>query len=219
MRFECDAILFDLDGVLIDSSACIERHWRVWASEHGLDLAAIMAEAHGKRTIETMRLIAPELDCEREAERFTALELADTEGVLIVDGASRLLNVLPLDAWAIVTSAGTDLALARLKQAGLSIPLVLVGADDVKAGKPAPEAYLVGAARMGIPPERCVVVEDSPSGIQAGRRAGMRVIAVATTHAKLSLTGGDTVLDSLVDLRISRRFSGGARLGIEIAGR
>jgi len=219
MRFECDALLFDLDGVLIDSSACIERHWRAWAREHGLDTASIMAVAHGKRTVETMRLIAPELDCETEAERFTSLELADTDGVLMVDAASRLLNGLPREAWAIVTSARADLARARLKQAGLPIPLVLVGAGDVKAGKPAPEAYLVGAARMGIPPERCVVVEDSPSGIEAGKRAGMRVIAVATTHAKSSLVGGDVVVDSLEGLKISRRFSGGARLGIEIDGR
>jgi len=200
-QLACEAILFDLDGVLIDSTSCITRHWGQWAHQHGLDLAAVMQAAHGIRTIETMRLVAPHLDVEQEAERFTALEVTDTEGVVVIDGALPLLQGLPDGVWAIVTSGSSDLARARLKRAGLPIPQTLVSGDDVKQGKPAPEPYLVGAAGLGKAVENCVALEDAPAGIEAARAAGMRVIGITTTHSREELACAH-VVDRLSALRI-----------------
>ena len=214
IQLECDAILFDLDGVLIDSTACITRHWSKWAQQHGLDIAAIMRVAHGIRTVETMRLVAPHLDAEEEAKRFTAAEIVDTEGVIAIEGALQLLNRLPADVWAIVTSATKELATARLRQVGLPVPSTLVTASDVRRGKPAPEPYLVAAKRMGIAAERCVVVEDAPAGIEAARAAGMQVIAITTTHSREELFEGATAIDQLSALRVA--VGGGGRHRLEI---
>jgi sugar-phosphatase len=193
-RLDCDLLLFDLDGVLIDSTPCIVRHWRRWAQQHGLDLDAILAAAHGVRTIETMRTVAPHLDADAEAARFTDHEVADTAGVTAIPGAATLLASLPPEAWTIVTSAGRALAEARLLRAGLPLPRLLVSADDVTRGKPDPEPYTTAARQLGCPPHRCVVVEDAPAGVAAGRGAGMRVIAVTATHAKDTLiSAGATV--------------------------
>jgi sugar-phosphatase len=216
MRLECDALLFDLDGVLIDSSPCITRHWRGWALQHGLDLAAIMEVAHGMRTVETMRLVAPHLDLEAEAARFTAAEVADTGGVVPITGASELLRMVPGDAWAVVTSASKDLAKARLRRAGLPLPRVFVTADDVAKGKPAPEPYLLAAKRMGLATGQCVVLEDSPAGIEAAQAAGMRVIAITTTHPRDELAGPKVVLDHLSALRVQDGGGSGCRLLIQV---
>lgn len=216
MRLECDTFLFDLDGVLIDSSSCVERHWRAWAGEHGIDMAAIMANAHGRRTVETIRIVAPHLDYEKEAEQLTAIEVADSEGVFAMPGASSLLSKLPRNAWALVTSASRELALARLEYTGLPVPEIMVTAEDVEDGKPAPEPYLLGAKRMGLPPDRCVVVEDAPAGIQSARAAGMRVIAVATTHKKQDLVDVEGVIESLDAMDVSLGDSRGFRLVIGI---
>jgi sugar-phosphatase len=215
-QLECDAMLFDLDGVLIDSSACITRHWRRWAQKHGLDLATIMGMAHGMRTEETMRLVAPHLDVEHEAERFTAAEVADTEGVLQIEGAPKLLKMLPPAAWAVVTSASRELAKARMRSAGLPLPRLFVTADDVSEGKPAPEPYLVAAERMGIERERCVVLEDSPAGIEAAQAAGMQVIAITTTHAQDELPEVRLVIDHLSALDVAEEGRGGHRLVIQV---
>lgn len=216
MRLECDTFLFDLDGVLIDSSSCVERHWRAWAGEHGIYMAAIMANAHGRRTVETIRIVAPHLDYEKEAEQLTAIEVADSEGVFAMPGASSLLSKLPRNAWALVTSASRELALARLEYTGLPVPEIMVTAEDVEDGKPAPEPYLLGAKRMGLPPDRCVVVEDAPAGIQSARAAGMRVIAVATTHKKQDLVDVEGVIESLDAMDVSLGDSRGFRLVIGI---
>jgi sugar-phosphatase len=210
----CDAVLFDLDGVLIDSSSCITRHWKAWADRHGLELSAIMRAAHGVRTVETMRLVAPYLDVEKEAERFTAGEIADTDGVVVIEGVPELLAALPKDAWAVVTSGSAELAAARLDRAGLPIPSALVTADDVQQGKPAPDPSLQGAARLGLPVESCVAVEDSPVGIQAARAAGMRVIGVATTHPREELFRSTVVVDRLSALSITA--GDGAEHGLTI---
>lgn len=204
-RLNSDLLLFDLDGVLIDSTPCIVRHWREWSDAHGLDLDTVMAAAHGVRTIETMRRVAPHLDVAAEAARFTAHEVADTEGVSAIPGAGALLSCLPPDAWAIVTSAGAALAEARLWQAGLPLPRLLVGGDDVARGKPDPEPYATGARRANCPPDRCVAVEDAPAGVVAGRNAGMRVIGVGATHSReVLLTAGATVVvDRLSRLKIT----------------
>jgi sugar-phosphatase len=200
-QLECEAILFDLDGVLIDSTSCITRHWEEWTRQHGLEMATVMQVAHGLRTVETMRLAAPFLDAEKEAERFTAAEIADTDGVVAIEGAFEMLTALPKGVWAIVTSGSYELARARLRRAGLPIPDTLVSGDDVRQGKPAPEPYLVGASRLGKAVERCVVIEDAPAGIEAARAAGIQVIGITTTHPREALEC-PVVVDRLSALHI-----------------
>jgi sugar-phosphatase len=214
MQIECTAILFDLDGVLIDSTASITRHWQQWAQRHNLDLTEIMKVAHGRRTIETMRLVAPHLSVEEEAQSFAAIEAADTQGVVTIDGALPLLNSLPPDAWAIVTSGGRDLATARLKSRRLPIPKIMVTAEDVVNGKPDPEPYLVAANVLGIPADQCVVVEDSPAGIAAASAAGMRSVAIASTHAYHELEAATTIARQLSDIQVDNGIDG--RLVIRI---
>lgn len=215
-RFECDALLFDLDGVLIDSTVCVVRHWKEWAERHGLDLDLIMAHAHGRRTVETMRLVAPRLPVEEEAARFAAMEARDAEGVVAIDGAGDLLAGLPPDAWAVVTSGSWAVATARMHKAGLPVPGILVGADDVARGKPDPEPYLLAAQRLGVPPGRCLVIEDAPAGLEAACRAGMRAIAVAATHTPRDLARADAVATCLADLQFVVRNEPGAGLAVLI---
>jgi sugar-phosphatase len=215
-QLACDALLFDLDGVLIDSTSCITRHWKAWADRHGLDFSIIMEAAHGIRTIETMQLAAPHLDVESEAERFTAGEIADTDGVFVIEGAAELLAGLPEGAWAVVTSGSAELATARLGRAGLPIPSVLVTAGDVQRGKPVPDPYLLCAERLGLPVSRCVAVEDSPAGIQSARAARMRVIGIAATHAREGLVRSTTIVDRLSALRITEGDGKGHRLVLQL---
>ncbi len=183
--FDCDAVLFDMDGTIVDSRHIVERMWVVWATEHGLSVDAALALAHGRRTLETMELIAPHLATPEEAARLDALEAEQEGGEIAIPGASDLLSALPASRWAVVTSAGRALALRRMASVGLPSPLVLVGADDVVAGKPSPEGYLQAAERLGAEAWRCVVIEDTPAGAEAGRSAGARVIGLATTFTTL----------------------------------
>ena len=215
---ECDAVLFDLDGVLVDSARCVERHWRRWAAEHHLDGDEIMRVAHGRPTVETIRLVAPHLPAEEEAARLDEGEAFDTDGVVAIDGAAQLVRSLPPDAWAIATSGTRDTALTRLRHTSLPMPSVLVTAEDVKRGKPNPEAYLLAAAKLDVRPERCVVVEDAPAGVSAAREAGMRVIAVATTHSQIELGEADIRAERLADIQIPRSdVQGGGRLTVRVA--
>lgn len=215
-QLPCDAVLFDLDGVLIDSTGCVARHWTAWAEQHDLDVAAVMRIAHGLRPVDIMRRMAPHLDIEREVERFTAAEIADTEGIVAMDGAAELLAALPQNAWTVVTSGCVELATARLGRAGLPVPATLVTADDVQQGKPAPDPYLLGALRLGVPVERCVAVEDAPAGIEAALAAGMRVIGVATTHRPEDLLRSTVVVERLSALRITTDGGRGSGLAIRM---
>jgi sugar-phosphatase len=202
-QLECDAILFDLDGVLIDSTACIIHHWQKWAEQHNLDLNKIMQVMHGRPTLETMRLVAPHLPVEAEARRFEAAEALDSAGVEKIDGATRLLKLLPPDAWAIVTSGTRGVATARIRYTGLPTPIILITADDVTQGKPSPEPYLLAAKKFGLAPDQCVVIEDSPAGISAAHAAGMRAIAVASTHAHHELNGAEAIAERLADIQVA----------------
>lgn len=197
---ECDGLVFDLDGVLVDSAACVERHWTQWARHQGLNPRDVIRTAHGRRPIETIRLLAPHLDVEAEAARVSAGEAEDLAGVREIPGAKRLLGSLPRGAWAIVTSGTGDVARARLDSMGLPVPDVLVTADDVKRGKPDPEGYTTAAERLSIRPEQCWVVEDAPPGIQAAQAAGMHVIAVTTTHAAHDVGGADVVVGGVIEI-------------------
>ncbi len=176
-----------------------------------------MQIAYGIRAIETIRLVAPHLDAVKEAEQFIAHEVIDTAGVIAIEGAYQILAALPEGTWAIVTSGSLESVEARLMKAELPIPKILVTADDVNQGKPDPEPYLVGAKRLGVAAERCVVIEDSPAGIEAGKKAGMRVIGIASTHTRKELLekGADMVIDKLINLNI-RETASGHRLVIQM---
>ena len=201
--FECEKILFDLDGVLVDSTPAVVNAWHRWAEERGMDPDHILEVAHGRRTVETIQIVAPELDAEAEAHELESMEVENLEDVHQVEGARELLASLPEDRWAVVTSGTSALATRRMGHMHLPIPNVLVSAEDVSTGKPDPEAYLKGAYLAGVPPEECLVVEDAPSGILAGKAAGMTVVAVATTHQGDKLADANAVTQSLSNLRVS----------------
>jgi sugar-phosphatase len=181
MRFECRAILFDLDGVLVDSTRYVEEQWRRWAIGRGLQPEPFLRVCHGRRALETIRLAAPHLDAEAEVAAFRPDESEDVQ-LAPVDGAAGLLEMLPAGTWAVATSAPRRDATKRLLQAGLPVPDVLVCAEDVLRGKPGPDVYLKAAAGLAVAAPDCLVIEDAPAGVEAARAAGMKVLAVTTTH-------------------------------------
>ncbi len=203
MPFDVAAILFDIDGTLVDSTPAVERTWRTWAARHGVDAEAILLVSHGRRSEDTIADFLPEHEREAAVAELEVLEHADLDGVLALPGASSLLPLIPRDRWAAVTSGSRSLMRRRLAAAGLPTPSVLVAADDVSIGKPDPEGYLMAAAALGVDPAACLVVEDAPAGIAAGRAAGAWVLAVATSHPASALQEADAVVDDLTHLSIS----------------
>jgi len=195
--FDVSAILFDIDGTLVDSTAAVERAWRATAHRYRIDVDELMRVCHGRRAEDTItRFVA----LERRAEALAFhdhLELHDLDGVVALPGAAALLSRVPSARWAAVTSGSRALMTARLRAAGLPVPAVLVTADDVREGKPAPEGYLAAASTLGVDPTRCLVIEDAPAGIAAGQRSGARTLAVATSHDGADLTGATTVVADL----------------------
>jgi len=220
--FGCEAILFDLDGVLVDSTAVVVRTWRDWARDRGLDAERILEIAHGRPAAETVRLFAPHLDADSEARELERMEAENLDCVLEVDGARELLSALPADGWTVVTSGTRALASKRMEHVGLRLPERFVSADDVENGKPHPEAYLRGAEILGVHPEACVVVEDAPSGVSSARSAGMRVVAVATTYRQDDLGEADAVATSLTKIRAiprsESRTGSGPRFELGVTG-
>ncbi|MDI1315180.1 HAD family hydrolase [Prosthecobacter sp.] len=190
------AILFDMDGTLLDSHVAVERVWRNWAAAYGRDSGPVMKVSHGRRTIDTIRAFAiPGLDEEAEARKIEALEIADTDGIVAIPGAADLLARLPADRYAIVTSASRALATQRLKAAGLPIPAFMINAEQVTHGKPDPEGYNKGAGLLGTTADQCLVFEDAPAGIEAGLRAGADVIAISAARPFPFEPGCPEVLD------------------------
>ena len=212
VTLDCDALLFDMDGTLVDSTEVVERHWGIWAARHGIDLAEVLRVSHGRPTLETLRLVAPRLATVEEAAALDAREAGDSEGLRPVRGAAELLASLPLDRWAVVTSAGRALATRRLREASVPVPDVLVTSDDVSPGKPNPKGYLEAARRLGAAIRRSIVIEDAPVGIEAGRAAGAIVIGVTTTFP--SLSDCDYVIADLGALRVIESSAAGLRLEI-----
>lgn len=201
--FVCKAILFDLDGVLVDSAECVERTWRTWSARHGLNADDVIAVAHGRRTLETVRAVAPHLDVLTEVTALEANEAMTTEGVYEIAGARELIGRLPADRWAVVTSGTRVIAEFRLKLVGIPIPRVMICADEITHGKPHPEGYLTAATQLGRTPGECIVIEDTPAGVEAAHAAGVRVIAIETTYPRSQLTIADAVVRRLTDLDVT----------------
>jgi mannitol-1-/sugar-/sorbitol-6-phosphatase len=213
--FSCSAILFDLDGVLVDSTRTVERQWRAWAQRKGVDADAILAISHGRRTSEVIRTVAPHLDAESEAREIEEREAEDHEGVTVVPGAAELIGSVPDGRWGVVTSGPRYLQSARLKLCGLPVPKIFITADDVVHGKPDPEPYLKGAAALGFSPAECLVIEDAPAGIAAACAAGMKVIGVETTYAADRLGQADVVVGNLGQIQVASNGAGKLVVGAQ----
>jgi mannitol-1-/sugar-/sorbitol-6-phosphatase len=195
-------ILFDMDGVLISSLGSVERSWEKWALTRGIDPALAIRTAHGRRAIETVRLLRPDLNDLAELEWIERMEVADNVGLEILAGVRPILAALPESFWTVVTSATDRLARSRMAHAGVPVPASIVSADMVANGKPHPEPYRRGAEILGLAPADCLVIEDSASGAQAGHAAGCKVLATLFSHSLESLADADWVVRSLEDVRV-----------------
>jgi sugar-phosphatase len=200
----CRGILFDLDGVLADSTPAVERVWHGWALEHGFVPEEVVRQAHGRPSLTTIRELLPDGDHEKENSEVERREIADVADVIALPGAVALLAALPRSRWAIVTSCTEPLAHVRIRAAGLPMPRFLVTASDIRRGKPDPEPYLRGGELLQLPPTECIVVEDAPAGIRSGKAAGARVLAVRTTtpESELQTAHADWVVDDLSKLAL-----------------
>lgn len=201
-QIHCAALLFDMDGVLIDSTPAVARVWRRWAIEHGFNPEEVVAHAHGRPSLTTVREYLPNANHEAENREVERREIEDLEGVVPLPGALDLLGRLPEDRWTIVTSCTRALAEVRLKAAGLPLPRKLITSNDITHGKPHPEPYLKGASVLGFPSAECIVLEDAPAGVRAGKAAGARVIAFKTTVRESALreAGADWILNNCADI-------------------
>jgi sugar-phosphatase len=209
-KIQCAALLFDMDGVLIDSTPAVERVWRQWAIEHGFNPEEVVAAAHGRPSLATVRDYLPNADHEAENREVERREIADLEGVIPLPGALGLLASLPADRWTIVTSCTRTLAEVRLRAAGLPVAPKMITSNDITQGKPHPEPYMKGASILGFPAKDCIVVEDAPAGIRAGKAAGARVIAFKTTvlESELLNAGSDWILNNCADIRSASASAG-----------
>jgi sugar-phosphatase len=199
----CRALLFDLDGVLVDSAECVRRICTDWAISRGLDPDHVLKWSQGRRVQDTVRTVAPHLDVDAEVAALVAMEAATTEGLHAVPGTHALLAGLPINAWAVVTSGAQPVARLRLSHVGLPIPPTLISGDDVERGKPDPEGYLAAADTLGYEPSECIVIEDAPAGLEAARAAGMRSIGIAGTFPRSALTDAQVVIDAFREFRVT----------------
>jgi len=207
IEIHCAALLFDLDGVLINSTPAVARVWRGWAVEHGFNPDEVVARAHGRPSLTTVREYLPNSDHEAEHLEVERREIADLEGVVPLPGALDLLASLPPDRWTIVTSCTRPLAEVRIRAAGLPLPTTMITSSDITHGKPHPEPYLKGASLLGFPPRECIVLEDVPAGVRAGKAAGAKVIAFQTTVRESALreAGADWILNNCAGIRLLNR--------------
>jgi len=203
MKISAKGVLFDLDGVLVDSTPAVARVWAWWAKQHGFDPEETVRKAHGRPSIETIRELLPSADHGVEDREVERREIEDVEGVVPLPGAMDLLRALPLDRWAIATSCTRKLAQVRMRAGGLPEPKFLITSTDISRGKPDPEPYLKAAALLGFAPQDCLVVEDAPAGIRAGKASGARVVALRTTERDELLTaaGADWIVGDCGALR------------------
>lgn len=210
---QCKGFLFDLDGTLVDSLPVVERSWQFWAESYGVDPQAVLDFIHGKQAITTLRHFMPdksEAEIQAEFLRLEQIEANDLDGIRALPGAVALLQHLDAQSvpWAIVTSGSIPVAHARHRAAGLPTPAVFVTAEQVKRGKPQPDAYLLGAELLGLPPQACLVVEDALAGVQSGLAAGCHVAAVNVPPETPELREVDFVLSTLASLRVEKQADG-----------
>jgi sugar-phosphatase len=209
---QCGGLLFDLDGVLADSTPAVARVWTIFANKHGFDPEETVRRAHGRPSIATIRELLPNANHIAESAVLERMEIEDIEDVVALPGAAELLHALPTDKWTVVTSCTRALALVRLRAAGLPIPAQMVTSSDIVNGKPSPEPYLKGAELLGLAAADCVVVEDAPAGVRSGKAAGALVIALQTTERESLLreAGADWIVDTCASVSVA----GAARDGI-----
>lgn len=206
--FHCKAILFDLDGTLIDSAARIRRLWQTWGERRGIEPESIFQVMHGRRAGEIIQMFTPHLNVDNEVQDVESDEVSDMHDVQAYEGALEILNSLSKEQWAIVTSGSRQVTEARLRHVKLPIPSVFITSENVKVGKPAPDGYLLAAQQLHVPPMECVIIEDAPAGVKAGKAAGMHVIAIVSTHTRGELQEADMILQQLADLKLSKRNDG-----------
>ena len=219
VEISCLGLLFDLDGVLVDSTPAVARVWTKWALAHGFDPEETVRRAHGRPSLTTIKELLPNAkDPIAENEVVLRGEIEDTEGVVPLPGVHEFLAAIPPDRWALVTSCSKPLAHVRLKAAGLPTPAKIITSDDVRVGKPDPEPYLKGAALLGVSPADCLVFEDAPAGIRAGKAAGARVLALPTTssEAELKDAGSDWILPKYSCLNLATSQNGSRRLTLRL---
>ncbi|MEU9024910.1 HAD-IA family hydrolase [Actinomadura sp. NPDC048394] len=205
----CTAVLFDVDGTLVDSTPLVEAAARVWAAEYGLDADVFLSGAHGRRTSDRVADFLPADRVAAATARLDALEAERTDGITALPGALALLTAMNGMPWAMVTSMDKEQLRVRTGVAGVPLPPVVITAEDVPRGKPDPSGYLLAASRLGVDPSACVVIEDAPAGIAAGRAAGATVLAVATSHDRSELTAAHAVVADLTHVATG---PGGVRL-------
>jgi len=208
-------LLFDMDGVLISSTGSDERCWLQWAQHHGMEAGFSLQSTHGRRAMDTLRALRPDLDPQEELRRLEDYDAEDYSGVCVLPGVRNLLASLPADRWAVVTSASMRLLEGRLNHAGLPVPKVLVAANHVSQGKPDPEPYVTGAKLLGLAPSECVVIEDSPAGVRSGKAAGAQVLAVLTSHTREQLPGADVYTATLEEANAFKEPDGTLCLRVE----
>lgn len=204
MKTQCRGVLFDLDGVLVDSTPAVARVWTLWANKHGFVPEEVVRQAHGRPSITTIRELLAQADHEAENREVERGEIEDVDGVTPLPGALELLQTLPQDRWAIATSCTRRLAEVRIRAAGLPMPKHLVTSNDVRRGKPDPEPYIKAAKTLGLAPADCIVIEDAPAGVRAGKAAGARVLALRTTapDAELTQSGANWIANDLASLQV-----------------
>ncbi len=222
IAIRCSGLLFDLDGVLIDSTPAVARVWQRWAVEHGLDPETVVRMAHGRPSRTTIRELLPNADIDRavldkEDREVERREMEDLDGVVLLPGARQLLNSLPPARWNVATSCTRPLAEVRLRAAGLPIPKTMITSSDVKIGKPDPEPYLKAAAKLRFAASDCIVLEDTPAGVRAGKAAGARVIAFLTTMIRGDLedAGADWIVQNCAEITACND-DGGLRLSLSL---
>jgi sugar-phosphatase len=202
VQIRCKGILFDMDGILISSIGSVERTWKKWAGMRGIDPEHAISIVHGRRAVDTLAALRPDLDAEAELKIIEDIEIVDKSELRVLPGVLELLRELPPDRWTVVTSATERLARARLASGGVPAPEHLVTAECVTHGKPHPEPFLAGAAMLGFAPEACVVFEDSASGARAARDAGCTVVATTFSHPIETLDAAHYLIEDVTGVSV-----------------